>query len=194
VLYVIPRANQPALETGTRLTPLVQHSNLNRNFPLEEAPPRGRLARNLWSLVSSAQPDVLLDLHEGFDYNIQNRRSVGNTILYAPQEEETAQRLVKQMIEAANELEPQLDQRFRAWKPPVIGSLARAAAERLGSVAMILETTTRTDLDQRVAQHSAMVEAALNELGMMGAACADRPNSTDISEGQLSRNDAETAN
>ena len=59
---------------------------------------------------------------------------------------------------------------------------------------MILETTTRTDLDQRVAQHSAMVEAALNELGMMGAACADRPNSTDISEGQLSRNDAETAN
>src|SRR5690606_11438757 len=191
VVYVVPRANQPALDTGTRHTPMVQHSNLNRNFPMDDRAPRGRLARHLWSLVKEVQPDVLLDLHEGCDYNIQNRRSVGNTILYAPQDEEMATRLVRQMVAAVNETESDLDQRFRAWKPPVVGSLARATAERLGSVAMILETTKKTDLDQRVEQHSVMVETALRELGMVGPACEDGPNDTRVSVGQLQGDDVE---
>ena len=84
-VIVIPRSNVQALNINKRLTPDIAEelSNLNRNFPRTgmKEPPRGVLATSIWKLVKEHQPQWLVDLHEGYDFNRINSKSVGSTII-----------------------------------------------------------------------------------------------------------------
>lgn len=165
-LVILPRVNVPALGKGSRLAPDTTHSDLNRNFPRHAGDaPRGALARALWAAVEATKPDVLLDLHEGFDFHKQNRRSVGSSVLFYPSRanEERARRLTS----AVNAGITERKKRFSLLRPPVTGSLARSAYERLGVVSMILETTKTQPLHVRVGQHHLMVAQLLHDLGML---------------------------
>lgn len=169
-LHVLPRANVPALEAAKRRTPDAEHDDLNRNFPrAPDDQPRGEMATHLWEWVESLAPEVLLDLHEGVNYHAKTGRSVGNTILFVANER--SRYLAMRMVVAANRLELNHDQRFRPWKPPVIGGIARATSDQLGAMGMILETTRKGPLERRVEQHWTMVTTLLEDMGMTGSAC-----------------------
>lgn len=167
LMYVVPRANPTALAAGKRRTPGSRFKDLNRNFPQQgDTAPRGLMAREIWDVVARVKPAWLLDLHEGIDFNRNNPKSVGSSVLFnrsVHDLEQPAQRL----IDAVNETVDTPWRKFTLLTRTAPGSLVRAAAERLDTRALILETTSHSEpIDVRVAQHLVMVETLLSELGM----------------------------
>ena len=167
-LVVVPRCNEPALEAGTRRIPGLKGDpgDLNRHFPRrgEEASPTSEQGDRLWAFVLEQEPDVLLDLHEGYGVRAAGSKSVGSSVLTARQEDQRHQEV---MLEAVNCEITDPAWRFSDIDSVVNGSLARAAIERLGIEAHILETTYADQpLSTRVRQHRRMVAALLAELGM----------------------------
>ncbi len=169
-LIVIPRANVVALAAASRYLRGVDASsrNLNRNFPRADRreSPRGELATAIWDLVEQYRPDWVIDLHEGYDFNSQNAKSVGSTIIASTGPD--AERATSLMLAAVNEHVVEPTRRFGIRGPPVNGSLARAAAEHLGARSMILETTTKSQpVSARARQHRVMMQCLLSHLQMI---------------------------
>ena len=172
-LVVVPRANEPALRAGKRLTPGVSKavSNANRNFPLakekSDAPARGELAQALWALLRSERPQWVLDLHEGFDVHKRNPKSVGRTIIVA--RDKTAIAMADKMLADVNATIRDPKVQFERLTSPIDGSLARAAATHAGARAMILETATKgLAVSSRARQMRILVHRCLRELKMLG--------------------------
>jgi predicted deacylase len=174
-IILLPRANVVSLAAHKRNIPGLSTnlSNLNRDFPRAHTnePPRGELATAIWEVVQAQKPDWLLDLHEGFDFNIANSKSVGSSVIAHPAKE--GRKIAQLMLDAVNPTIPDAQHKFDLRGPPVDGSLAGGAAEHLGCGAMILETTTKGQpLERRVAQHHVMVKMFLTRMGMLAAAPA----------------------
>jgi predicted deacylase/glutamine amidotransferase-like uncharacterized protein len=167
-LVVIPRANVLALAAKKRLTPNLgtNLSNLNRNFPRvkQSEPPRGELAEAIWNFTIQSKPDWLIDLHEGYDFNQLNSKSVGSSVIFSRQKEAVA--AADAMLEAVNATVTDANLKFARRGPPINGSLAAAAADHLRIPAMILETTSKQPLSKRVEQHELMMRTLLHRLGM----------------------------
>jgi len=169
-MVVIPRANVPALEAGSRTTPEVEEPlrNLNRNFQKagQSEPARGVAAGAIWKVVEKYQPDWLVDLHEGADFHQVNSESVGSSVIAARRPE--MNRAADVALEAVNATIEDEKKRFVRLGPPADGSLARAAAEHLSARAMILETTQKSQrLSKRTRQHRIMVHRLLDELDLL---------------------------
>ncbi|HLU48446.1 MAG TPA: succinylglutamate desuccinylase/aspartoacylase family protein, partial [Planctomycetota bacterium] len=167
-LVIVPRANVPALDAGTRATPFEPEdlADLNRNFPRQEGDdPRGALAGALWKLVLEVEPDWILDLHEGYGFARTNDDTVGSSIIADPRPEVVD--VARRLVATVNAEIEEASQRFVLKRNPVLGSLARAAIDRLQMRAMILETTTKERLSVRVRQHRVLVRSFLMELGML---------------------------
>jgi hypothetical protein len=78
-LIVIPRANRPAIATSSRYT---SDGDLNRQFPTGSTP-TSTLARAIWDVVETYDPDVVVDLHTARGiYKYDN--SVGQAIFPTP--------------------------------------------------------------------------------------------------------------
>lgn len=170
-LIVLPRANETGLDAGIRFIPNApgELRDLNRNFPRtnEENEARGGLAGEIWELAKRFEPDWLLDLHEGSDFHQINKKSVGSSII--PTKGEGMDEAVGKALRAVNETIEDPRKKLVRLRYPVNGSLARAAHERLGAVAMILETTIKDQpLSKRIRQHRLMAHAILRHLGMLG--------------------------
>ena len=170
-IIVLPRANASGLDAAIRFIPNSpgELRDLNRNFPKTDGEnrARGELAREIWSLAKRFEPDWLLDLHEGSDFHQINNNSVGSSII--PTKGEGMNEAVSKALQAVNETIKDPQKKLVRLRYPVNGSLARAAHERLGAVAMILETTIKDQpLSKRIRQHRLMVHAILSQLSMMG--------------------------
>lgn len=176
-LIVIPRVNRFGLSRNTRYYPDApdNEKDLNRNFPspkIAEAP-RGEIAIELWKYVVEQNPDWLLDLHEGYEFNISHKpkpgkaKSVGSTIIY--NRGQNLEVMVERMLAAANALVTDPERKFLLrGRGPKKTSLAAAVIDILDKPAMILETTfQKQPLEIRTRQHRAMVNAALNEIGLI---------------------------
>lgn len=179
-LIVVPRVNRLGLEADTRWFPPDRNKktrrDLNRNFPTRStSEPGGRLAQQVWQFVNQHQPEVVIDLHEGFDFHQSNPKSVGSSIIFSKSESRT--RLGRRMLDSVNET-------VRKGTPPfellsgsgaAQGSLVRACTEQLGADAFILETTTKGQpVSLRTRQHRVMVSRLLLDLKVIGVDCVDR--------------------
>ena len=180
-LVVLPRANVPALAAGKRNTPNLNTnlSNLNRNYPRAgtNEPPRGEIASAIWNLALEYQPDWVLDLHEGFDFNQVNEKSVGSSVICFPIEKGTI--AADLMLAAVNETISAPELKFVRRNLPIDGSLARAGGEHLRVPAMTLETTSKQPMEKRIRQHEIMVHRLLCHVGMMGG---DLPAATAVAD------------
>ena len=70
-LVVVDRVNVLGLAHSTRYIKGAKNGeiDLNRNFPVDNSePPRGPLAKHIWTLASILRPNVLFDLHEGWGF------------------------------------------------------------------------------------------------------------------------------
>jgi len=165
-LVVVPRANTRALAARQRRTPGVARtlSDLNRQFPTDR-PARTETARALWALLEQHEPDVLVDLHEGYDYHRENGDSVGSSVIAGRTDD--ARDLARKLVETVDATITVESKRFSLLGPPVAGSLARKACVRRGVTAMILETTTKgRSAAYRARQHRILVHRLLDELRM----------------------------
>lgn len=170
-LVIIPRANVPALEANKRNTPNLSTnlSNLNRNYPRAgtNEPARGEIATVIWNLAQQHKIDWLLDLHEGFDFNQVNEKSVGSSVIVFPDPKGRA--AADLMLAAVNETITNAELKFVLRNMPIDGSLARAGGEHLKIPSMTVETTSKQAIEKRVRQHELMVHALLHHLDMIGA-------------------------
>lgn len=181
-LVVVPRVNTAALNLNQRRIPgaPADLSDLNRNFPGSgDDQPRGEIAIALWNLVVAQKPDWVFDLHEGYQFNISHQpkpgkdKSVGSSIIFDSKQDVGP--LVERMLAAANGTVTDPDRRFVLLdRGPKKTTLASAAIHALGAKAMTVETTYQYQrLPVRTRQHRAMMNVALNQLGMITADCVD---------------------
>ena len=169
-VIVVPRSNVQALNINKRYTPEIAEElkNLNRNFPRTgmKEPPRGVLATSIWELVKKHQPQWLIDLHEGYDFNRINSKSVGSTIISS--RTPASHEATALMLDALNVTIEQENKKFRRRGPPIDSSLARAANEHLGIESLILETTFKEQrLPKRARQHRIMMHRLMTHLNML---------------------------
>lgn len=186
-LVVVPVANVLGLAANTRAIP--ERSNdegdLNRNFPTAEREPegdsdmrsaRGELATALWEFATEVKPDWVIDLHEGFEFNLTHnppdgeKKSVGSSVIYREGELDL---VAERIVNVANETVTDTNRRFSLLRRgPVDTSFARACIHYLGAEAMILETTFKDQpLSLRTRQHRAMVSVLLQHICIIDHDC-----------------------
>ena len=172
-LVVIPRVNQLGLAADTRWYPPQRNNrplrDPNRNYPTAEQPmPRTRLAKGIWQFIEQLQPDLVIDLHEGFDFHATNSKSVGSSVICKPGGGRSASG--ERMLAAVNSTIADPGRHFELLdrSGPAIGSLARACAEEQNVDAFILETTFKDQpFSLRTRQHRLMVSTLLSERGLL---------------------------
>lgn len=182
-LVVIPKANIPGLEENTRLLPgePEEVGDLNRNFPGDsfEEGARGEIAKALWRFVQDQQPDWILDLHEGYQFNVSHQppdgedKSVGSSVIYKA--DPALDELARLVQEAALTTVTDPDRRFVLLdRGPKKTSLVAAGIRHLGVRGMILETTfSFQPVSLRTRQHRLMVNVVMRHLGMIDRDCVD---------------------
>jgi len=176
-MVVVPRANAPGLDAGTRFLPdePKQRRDLNRDFPGNSAEEgaRGTIAKALWQFARRQQPDWVLDLHEGYEFRGSHqppkgkKKSTGSSVIYC--KSDALDPIARRMQEAANATVSDPDRRFvLLGGGPIKTSLVRACIEHLGARGMILETTFQHQpVSVRTRQHRAMVGVVMRHLGMI---------------------------
>ncbi|HMR06172.1 MAG TPA: succinylglutamate desuccinylase/aspartoacylase family protein [Polyangiaceae bacterium] len=170
-LYIVPEVNRPALASGTRFSPRARFSDLNRNFPRKPGePPRGFLAPVLWRAIQDIRPDWILDLHEGFDFNRRNKKSMGSSIVHVPgtSVSERALSAARTVQAAVNATIVSPSRHFTLIAPGPAGSVARSAQEVLGIPSLVFETTRIAQpIALRARQQELMVQAFLRQQSML---------------------------
>ena len=195
-LIVIPRVNRAGLKAGTRWQPEFKNDetlrDLNRNFPTAERTEAVTpLARALWEFVKEQKPDLVVDLHEGFDFHISNPKSVGSSIIFSASQKRT--KLAGQTLSAVNATVTDTKRKFELLSKSgaAQGSIVRAATDSLGIDAFILETTYKDQpISLRARQHRTMVSSLLRELRMIDVSCVDILTSHDRSPIQIALYDS----
>jgi len=195
-LIVVPRVNRAGLKAGTRWLPEFRDDeglrDLNRNFPkAERTEAMTPLARALWEFLKEQKPDLVVDLHEGFDFHISNPKSVGSSIIFSASQKRT--KLGRQMLAAVNTTVTDGKRKFELLSKSgaVQGSLVRAATDSLGIDAFILETTYKGQpISLRARQHRTMVSSLLQELRVIDESCVDILTSPDRSPIQIALYDS----
>ena len=181
-LVVLPCANRPGRAANIRYLPdrPMEERDLNRNFPSPKTKStRGVLAREIWKLTRDVQPDWVLDLHEGYEFNVSHKppkgkkKSVGTSLIYLRNGK--IQPLVDRMLNTVNATITDKDRRFvPLGSGPVIGSWVRGCLHHLKIQGMILETTFKAQpLSLRTRQHRLLVNEVLGSLEMIDGSQVD---------------------
>ena len=144
-LVVLPCANRLGRAANIRYVPdrPMEERDLNRNFPRPTTKTtRGVLAGEIWKLTLAVKPDWVLDLHEGYEFNVSHKppkgkkRSVGTSLIYLRTAE--IQPLVDRMLNSVNLTIIDKDRRFvPLGRGPVIGSWVRGCLHHLKIPGMI---------------------------------------------------------
>ncbi|MDP6990306.1 MAG: BPL-N domain-containing protein, partial [Planctomycetota bacterium] len=124
----------------------------------------GDQAERIWEFVLAWEPDVVVDLHEGYGFRAAGSKSVGSSVITSRAADHPRRAM---LLEAVNADIDDPERRFVALGPPVAGSLVRAASERLGIEGHLFETTHASQpLSTRCRQHRRLVASLLTDLGM----------------------------
>jgi glutamine amidotransferase-like uncharacterized protein len=194
-LVVLPCANRPGRAANIRYLPKrpMEERDLNRNFPSPNTKStRGVLAGEIWKLTRDVEPDWVLDLHEGYEFNVSHKpppgkkKSVGTSLIF--QRNSSIQPLIDRLLDTVNLTITDKDRRFvPLGGGPIIGSWVRGCLHHLKIPGMILETTFKDQpLSLRTQQHRLLVNEVLDSLEMIDGSQVDTlldPRSDAISVG-----------
>ncbi len=195
-LIVVPRVNTPGLNGSIRWLPgeSKELRNANRNFPKRGEPNEARTVpiKALWKFMQANKPDWVVDLHEGFDFNIANSKSDGSSIIYFNTPE--MQAIAAKICEDVNATIEDPDRKIvkRSKSGPVNGGLVRASVEQLGARGFCFETTyQKQPVSTRTRQHRIMVHRLMRELEMVDDCGVDvMTSATDASRTRVAVYDA----
>lgn len=174
-LVVLPFANVRGLRAGRRLIPdaVTVAADFNRNFPLDRDPV-GDLAQMIWSLLAELEPDLFLDLHEGWGYFAHTKAlpksSKGSSVICTSNAKSLARFVLGRMNTVGS-----AKVRFELLTPPIAGGLAVKLSHEFDTKAMLFETTkAHQSLELRVTQHVEMVVSALEAVHMLAPGVSTR--------------------
>lgn len=183
-LIVVPRANKLGLEANTRYQPGVDSAvrDLNRNFLVEngEVKPRGEIATALWNLVLEEKPNWVIDLHEGYEFNVSHEpknggsKSVGSSLIFSRKQSGMLE-LADSILEEVNGTISNANRKWTALSSgPVKGSLASACITQLEIPAVIIESTFKSQpLSLRSRQHRMVVSRILQKATALDQSAID---------------------
>lgn len=97
-IIVIPRANRPAVEAGTRQATEYGQPDMNRQFPTGETPTHG-IARGVWNVIRDSGADYVFDLHRSKGLYRRSPSGVGQCIFPTPSGREAAKRSLQHIDE-----------------------------------------------------------------------------------------------
>ncbi|MGM0601951.1 MAG: DUF6305 family protein [Bacillota bacterium] len=162
-IIIIPRANPEAISAGMRNYP--ENELLNRSFPGEL---NGSYAENraaeLFNLIESFSPDLLIDLHESQEFNFIDKKYLGQSLIACADEDSIWQGAAA--VETVNSDIKNKKEKFVLISPPVKGSLAWAAGEHLNIPAFTLETCVKLSEAKRVDYQLKVITALLEISGV----------------------------
>lgn len=162
-LLVLPRANPRALIAGSRCAPGC--GDLNRAFPGGAGSGScGQLAAAIYDVMDCCRPQWVLDLHEAPDYEKTNPGALGQTIIY-PRGAASLD-IVSAVMERANAARAPFQGPFLLRRGAVRGGTIHAAVGILGLEGFLVESCRKMPLEQRVQEHTRVVAALLEQLGM----------------------------
>ncbi|MEO0416441.1 MAG: BPL-N domain-containing protein, partial [Verrucomicrobiota bacterium] len=132
----------------------------------------------LWRFAFKVQPDWVIDMHEGYEFNRSHKppagkkKSVGSSIIY--DESPEMNDLAKRVVAAADQHVPDSANAFVLIpRGPVSTGIARVCISVMGAEGVILETTYKDQpISRRTRQHRAMANVLLNEIGLIDQDCS----------------------
>jgi predicted deacylase len=146
-LIVIPRANETALQANIRTLPEV--GDLNRAYPgKEDGTPSQQLTYGIVQLMKQYKVAMVLDLHEGYAFNAENKESVGESIL--PGKDDMSALLAMDAVEYVNKDIMEDKKKFNILANPIAGSTAYYANTVLKIPAFTIETSDKQPIEDRV--------------------------------------------
>lgn len=97
-LIVVPRANRPAIEDGTRSSTTYNQPDMNRQFPTGEMPTHG-IARGVWNVIENNDADYVFDLHRSKGLYRRSPSGVGMAIFPTPDGRNAAEKSLRHLNE-----------------------------------------------------------------------------------------------
>jgi len=146
-LIVIPRANETALQANIRTLPEV--GDLNRAYPGKASgTPSQQLTYGIVQLMKQYKVAMVLDLHEGYAFNAENQKSLGESIL--PGKDDVSSLLAMDAMEYVNKDITEDKKKFNVLANPIAGSTAYYANTILKVPAFTIETSDKQPIEDRV--------------------------------------------
>ena len=175
-LIIIPEANKISIAIQSRLMPVNENRNLNRNFPVKnEERAKCELSQAIWDLVKLQKPNWLVELDEGMDYRSKSDTQYGNSIRYYPDVETL--KTSRSMADALNTVSIPGSKEFVMVRYPLEGSLVWSAGEKLGAKSMTISTTRKMEnLKSRTDQHLIMLDRLFKDIGLFTDDSIDEEN------------------
>lgn len=95
-LIVIPEANRPAVEAGTRQATQYDQPDMNRQFPTGAQPTHG-IARGVWRVITDNDADYVIDLHRSKGLYRRSPSGVGMAIFPTPSGGSTSEKSLRHL-------------------------------------------------------------------------------------------------
>lgn len=162
-VIVIPAVNKRALAVEVRTLPEI--GDVNRAYPGSgNGTPAERLAAEIIRLMERYQVTLFIDLHEGRTFHRLDKSSVGQMLLFTPDEKSADMGLTA--IDRVNETIHEPYKRYSFGAQPIPGSGAWFASKQYGIPAFTIETSGEQMLEERVSQHLLIVRHLLTAGGI----------------------------
>ncbi|MCP4755825.1 MAG: succinylglutamate desuccinylase/aspartoacylase family protein [Proteobacteria bacterium] len=159
-LFVIPRVNYRGVELKHRFVP--GEKDLNRCYPgKSDGGNTEKLAFDVFEFIKERNIQIVLDLHESFDYHLVDESSLGQTIVFYPND--TTAWVSLMASESINETITEPLEKMSVLQGPKTGSTAWAAGKHLSIQGYTLETSIRLPLEKRMDYHIQLVRSILKE-------------------------------
>lgn len=159
-LVVMPDAHREAIRRNARGYP----ANMNRMFPGKaDGDAMQRLAYEIWQVIRTAKPDLLLTLHESIDFHVDNPKRYGQTFCFDFNE------LKPYMNRALRRVNPNITtpkHKFLLFVDPFPTCPTYQAWARLKVPATSIETSKTLPLNTRITYQLMGVQAFFDELGL----------------------------
>lgn len=163
-LVLIPRVNEVGIEQGTRAH---GERDPNRQYLLGERPTT-ELARGIWFVTATVDPDFVLTLHESRGLYSRSPSGVGQAVFYGPERvAATAERVVTE-----TNTEFGLGSRYRFVTDAVDpyekrGLYTHKTSVELGTPSYLVETFEGVPLRRRIDWQTSVARGLLAEYGLL---------------------------
>jgi len=162
-IIIIPRSNPKAISEGVRNYP--EGELLNRSFPGNSSGAYAeKRASEIFNLIKSFSPDLLIDLHESQEFNFVDKNYLGQSLIAYADENSIWQGAAA--VESVNSDIKEKIEKFVLISPPIEGSLTWAVGQKLKIPSFTLETCVKLPEKKRIEHQLKLITTLLKINGV----------------------------
>ena len=162
-VIIMPMPNLLGYYLGTRYQLKPFNSDINRNFNNEG---KDRISKIILKYVRDA--DLIIDLHEGYEYHIRYPKSMGSSVI--PNKSKSANDLAHKMVESVNMIIKDKNKKFvvsnfydkeDCYLPDSLGCYCNRNKKNYISIETTGLNPNKQDIDVRVGQMVRLLESVI---------------------------------